>query len=139
MNLLLCKFCEYSTQLHSGRHSMIGMFENIVLPFFPFEHPPCFLCIQFEFDPDEAETNLDVEAVLIDEDGRSLMNLAASGTVPRDTQGGPTRLFIQFVVPPIRFERPGMYRVDILANGSKMGEERLPVLKGPPMPAQGQP
>lgn len=113
---------------------MIGMFDNIVVPQFPIDHPPFFLCIQMEFAPNESDRAMELLAVLIDEDGTEMMDVKASGGVPRDPGGGSTRLFIQFLMPPIRFERPGDYRLDVMFNGKKVGEERLPVIKaGPPI------
>mgnify|MGYP006195691685 CR=1 FL=1 len=48
---------------------MVGMFDNIVVPTFPVDHPPFFLCIQMEFDPNESDLDMRVLAVLIDDDG----------------------------------------------------------------------
>lgn len=128
MRLLLSKFCEYATQLQNGRHTMVGIFDNIVVPEFPIDHPPFYLCIQLEFDPNEGEKDMEVLAILIDEDGDQLMDVTASGKVPRDPNGGATRLFIQFLMPPIRFERAGDYRLDVMFDKVKIGEERLPVI-----------
>lgn len=128
MRLLLSKFCEYATQQANGRHTMVGIFDNIVVPDFPIDHPPFFLCIQMEFDPNESDQDMNVYALLIDEDGKELIDVRASGRIPRDPNGGPTRLFIQFLMPPMRFERPGDYRLDVMFNDNKVGEERLPVL-----------
>ena len=72
MRLLLSKFCEYATQQQNGRHSMVGIFDNIIVPEFPIDHPPFFLCIQMEFDPNESEQDMDVLALLIDEDGNDV-------------------------------------------------------------------
>ena len=129
LRLLFSKFCEYATQQHNGRHTMVGMFDNIVVPAFPIDHPPFFLCIQLEFAPNESDKDMELLAVLIDEDGTQMMDIKASGGVPRDPKGGSTRLFIQFLMPPIRFERPGDYRLDVMFNGKKVGEERLPVIR----------
>lgn len=128
MRLLLSKACEYATQQSNGRNSMLGIFENIVVPHLPIDHPPFYLCVQLEFDPNEADQPLDLTVKLIDEDGRAVMDFNANGTIPRDISGGSTRLFIQFFVPSIRFENPGFYRFDVSANGHAIGEERLPVL-----------
>jgi hypothetical protein len=128
MRLLLSKFCEYATQQQNGRHTMLGIFDNIVVPAFPIDHPPFFLCIQMEFDPIESDQDMKVLALLIDEDGKELMDVMASGRVPRDPNGGTTRLFIQFLMPPMRFERAGDYRLDVMFNDVKVGEERLPVI-----------
>ena len=88
MRLLLSKFCEYATQLQNGRHTMVGIFDNIVVPEFPVDHPPFFLCLQFEFDPNEGDQEMTVLAVLIDEDGKQMMDVTAQGKVPRDPRGG---------------------------------------------------
>lgn len=137
MRLLLSKFCEYATQLANGRHTMVGVFDNIVAQSFPLDHPPFFLCLQMEFDPNEADQDMRVVAVLIDEDGRQIMDVTAEGRVPRDPRGGSTRLFIQFFMPPMRFDGPGDYRLDVLFNDVKVGEERLPVLEATRGPFRG--
>jgi len=118
---------------------MVGIFDNIVVPKFPIDHPPFFLCIQMEFDPNEGDQDMTVVAVLIDEDGKQIMDVTASGKVPRDPRNGSTRLFIQFLMPPMRFEKPGDYRLDVLFNDQKVGEERLPVISTwPQKPEQSQ-
>jgi hypothetical protein len=132
MRLLLAKLCEYAVQQQNGRHSMIGIFDNIVAPFFPIDHPPFHLCIQLEFDPYETEKALDARIVLLDPDGQSILDIGAEGQVPRDANGAPVRLFMHFGIPGLRFERPGDHRLDIVANGTKVGEESLPVLVAPP-------
>jgi hypothetical protein len=132
MRLLLSKACEYAAQQANGRNTMIGIFENIVVPHLPIDHPPFYLCVQLEFDPNEADQPLDLSVRLIDEDGRTVMDFNANGAIPRDETGGSTRLFIQFFVPSIRFEHAGFYRFDVTANGHAIGEERLPVLIAAP-------
>ena len=99
VRVLLSKFCEYATQQRNGRHSMIGVFDNIVAPAFPLDHPPFFLCLQTEFEPTEAGQAMNVQAILIDADGKQVMDVTASGTVPGDSRGGATRIFIQFLLP----------------------------------------
>lgn len=128
MKLLLCKLCEYSTQLQNGRHSMVGIFDNIVAPFFPIDHPPVHLCVQMEFEHEEAGGPMDLLVKLVDDDAKSLLDFNASGEIPSDEGGAPVRLFMQFQIPTIRFERPGNYRLDVFFNGSLAGEERVPVL-----------
>lgn len=128
MRLLLSKFCEYAAQQANGRHTMVGMFDNIVTPNIPLDHPPFFLCIQLEFEPLESKNDLDILALLIDEDGKEIANIRANGNVPTAPHIGMTRIFIQFLMPPIRFEKPGDYRLDVMVNGEKIGEERLPVI-----------
>ncbi len=131
MRLLLAKACEYATTQQSGRQTMIGMFENIASNEFPFEHPPLFFCLQMEFEPLDQGRPLQLQVILIDEDGKTIYEAKAGTEIPREEQLGVSRLYVQFMVPPIRFEKPGQYRFDISANGEKVGEERLPVLEIP--------
>lgn len=128
MRLLLCKFCEYAVQNANGRQSLIGLFDNVVAPFFPFEHPPFFLCTQVEFDPGEAGLEFEIVATLIDEDGHPVAELRTDGQVP-EAGIGIVRLFTQFLMPPVTFQVPGFYRLDVSCNGDRIGEERLPVLQ----------
>lgn len=138
MKLLFCKACEYAATLQNGRQTMVGLFENIVAPSFPLDHPPFFLCVQVEFEPVEAEQIMELTAKLIDQDGHKVVDFNAQGPVPRDPGGGQTRLFLIFMVPPIRFETPGQYRFDITMHGNKIGEELLPVLQAGPNPGPMQ-
>ncbi|MGE0001401.1 MAG: hypothetical protein AB7F50_01055 [Fimbriimonadaceae bacterium] len=128
MRILLLKCCEYAMQQQNGRHSMIGIFDNIVAPYVPIDHPPFFLCAQFEFSPEEAETQLEATILLLDPDGQKLLDIAAEGEVPKEASSGPIRLFMQFGIPGVRFDKTGDHRVDVFANGTKIGEELLPVL-----------
>ncbi len=130
MKLLLCKLCEYATTQQNGRHTMIGIFDNIVAPFFPIDHPPIHLCLQLEFEGDEGGNPMDLTTRFVDDDGKTLLDFNASGTVPVDQNGGGVRIFMQFQIPNIRFERPGNYRLDIYLNGNLIGEERVPVMLG---------
>lgn len=132
MRVLLAKFCEYATQQANGRHSMVGMFDNIVAPFFPIDHPAFFLCLQLEFDPIEGGQPMNLRAVFMDDDANTAFDFDAQGEVPRDPGGGPTRVFVQFGVPPLRLEREGDYRLDVLFNSAKVAEERIPVRRGQP-------
>jgi len=128
MRILLLKCCEYAVQQQNGRHSMIGIFDNIVAPYLPIDHPAFFLCAQLEFSAEEAGTPLDAKIMLLDPDGRKLLEIEAQGEVPQDANFGPIRVFMQFGIPGTRFEKPGEHRLDVFANGSQIGEERLPVL-----------
>ncbi|MBS1722062.1 MAG: hypothetical protein JSS66_03530 [Armatimonadetes bacterium] len=128
MRLLLCKLCEYGTQQQNGRHSMVGIFDNIVAPSFPIDHPAFFICLQFEFEAAESGDPMDVLVKLVDDDARALLDFTASGEVPRDVSGGPTRLFMQFQIPGLRLEKPGDYQLEVVYNGRHIGEERLPVI-----------
>lgn len=107
---------------------MIGIFDNVVAPFFPVDHPPFALCLQMEFDGSEAGEPMDLTVKFMDYDAKTLLDFNATGEIPRDALGGPVRLFMQFQIPAMRFEQPGDYRLDVMFNGALVGDERLPVL-----------
>lgn len=92
---------------------MIGIFDNIVAPYFPVDHPAMSLCMQLEFEATEASGPLDVNVRFLDDDARSLIDLNASGEVPRDLNGGPVRMFMHFQIPGLKIEHAGNYRLDV--------------------------
>jgi hypothetical protein len=128
MRVTLCKFCEYVCMLNNGRHSLIGLFESIVAPELPVDHPPMYLVVQMEFDTQEAGHPLDMSCVLIDADGKQLFSIPTRADIPRDPGGKPVKLFVQYFIPNLRIEKPGDYRLDVLMNGQKVAEELLPVM-----------
>lgn len=131
MRLLLCKLCEYTAQLQNGRQCMMGIFDNIVAPHFPIDHPSVVFCLQFEFEAAEAGDPMDVGVKFVDDDAKALLDFTASGEIPRDVNGGSTRLFMQFQIPGLRLERPGDYRLEVVFNGNRVGEESIPVMLVP--------
>ncbi len=140
MRVLYSKFCEYACQLMNGRHSMIGIFDNIRAASFPVDHPPFFICVEMEFDPVEGGRQHVFRFVLLDEDGKEVLGFSGPPThVPRDPQYGPLKIQITVGVGGVRFEKAGQYRLDILCDGEKVAEERLPVVKVDQPPGAEQP
>ena len=128
MRLLLSKFCEYACKLENGRHSMVGIFDDIRVPEIPIDHPPFFLCLQLEYEAMETGRDLQLEAVFVDEDGAEIFRTSVEGPIPREPGPGTVKVFVQIGIQPFRFERAGTYRLDVFAENRKIGEERVPVL-----------
>jgi hypothetical protein len=127
MRVLLSKFCEYGCKLENGRHTMVGIFDDIRVREVPFDHPPFFLCIQIQFEPSETGRDMNLETVLLDEDGKEIFSSVIQGPIPKEPGNQPVKLFLQIGLPPTRFESAGQYRLDVLFNGAKVGDEVLPV------------
>lgn len=128
MKLLLAKLCEYACKLENQRHCMVGIFDDIRLPALPIDHPAFFICVQVEFDADEAGTEWNMEAIFLDPDGRQQFKAELRGQVPPVDQNAiPVKLFAIVGAPPFRIESGGDYRLDVLVNGRVIGEERVPV------------
>jgi hypothetical protein len=128
MRLLLAKLCEYACKLESQRHCMVGIFDDIRVHSLPIDHPPFFVCVQIEFDADEAGTDWKMETVFLNPDGKQLFRAELNGTVPLAQQNAiPVKLFAMIGAPAIRLEQAGDYRLDVTVNGRVIGEERIPV------------
>ncbi len=128
MRLLLAKLCEYATKLENQRHCMVGIFDDIRLPHLPIDHPAFFVCVQVEFDTDEAGTEWHMEAIFVDPDGRQQFRAELKGSVPpAESVPIPVKLFAIIGAPSIRLEKQGDYRLDVLVNQKVVGEERVPV------------
>jgi hypothetical protein len=130
MRVLYSKFCEYACQLMNGRHSLIGIFDNVRAPEFPVDHPPFFICVEIEFEPLESGKDRTFRFALIDEDGKEILGFEGPpATVPKDPQYGPLKMQITVGVGGIRFEKAGVYRLDVSCDGEVIAEERLPVVQ----------
>lgn len=134
MRVLLVKACEYTAPLASGRQCMIGIFDNIVAPFVPIEHPPFCICMQIEFEQSDSDQEHTVTCRLINPDGKILFEFPLNVKNVHDPHGGDTRVFISINVPGLRLDNVGDHRIDVMVNSQKLGEERIPVIV-----AQGQP
>jgi hypothetical protein len=132
MRVLYSKLCEYYCQLSSGRHTLIGIFDNIRVDSFPCHHPPFFICVELELEPPDQGQCITLSLVIIDEDGKEILRgeSPVEIDVPRSPEGLPVRVhFAVYASKGIVFEKPGQYRLDVLCRDEKIGEERLPVIQ----------
>jgi hypothetical protein len=140
MRVLYSKLCEYAFQNLNGRHSLIGIFDNVRAPQFPVDHPPFFICVEAEFDPMEAGRERVFSFAMIDEDGKQVLGFTGPPSVPqRDPQFGYVKMQITIGVSGVRFEKPGEYRLDVLCDGVKISEERIPVIQVDVPPQEAPP
>jgi hypothetical protein len=128
MRVLLSKFSEYACKLENGRHTLVGVFDDIRIPNLPLDHPPFFLCVQIELEPSETGRHIDLSCVFMDPDGGELFRVDTEGDLSKEPGIDPIRIFFLFPIQPIRLERAGVHRLDVLFNGQKVGEEIVPVL-----------
>ena len=140
MKGLLCKFCDYACRVDGGKGSLIGMFDTIGGMEFPLTHPTFFICVEFEFQHWETNKDTQVKMVLIDEDGKELMGVEGHFRVPPSHDGRPVTIFESFRIDNLRFDKPGIYRLDVISNNEPIAESRLYLVSGPPpgaMPGHG--
>ncbi len=128
MRLVMAKMCEGVGQTPSGRMTLNGLFTNVVAPSFPVLHPPFDIVVELEFETPEWGAPYRLEAILIDEDGRTAYETSRYDVAPAGRGPGVSRALLVAHVPGVVFEAPGQYRLDVTVNGKKVGEERLPVV-----------
>jgi hypothetical protein len=120
MRLALCRFCQHADRLASnGSPILVGLFNQVGMPDFPGKLDPCFVAIELEFDPVEADRSYPIHLLLIDEDGRPLARW--SGVYQVDGPQIPTS-FRSFLTIPFPWDRnllirrPGRFRLDVVVE-----------------------
>jgi hypothetical protein len=129
MRVLLCKFCEYVCKLENGRHNLVGIFDDIRSNAFPVDHPIFFLTFQLEFESEDMGSKLDVVAKFVGPDNNEILRSDLRGEVPVATDNEHVRMFFFAPIQPVRFEKPGGYRIIITSQGDIVHIEHLPVYK----------
>ncbi|MBI4369019.1 MAG: hypothetical protein HY547_02195 [Elusimicrobia bacterium] len=100
-----------------------GAFDTIWIKEPPVTVPHMTLAMRFLFSPAEAGRQHSLEIIILDEDGKKLVNLQSNLNVERSqglTMGikQPVPIALNFF--NIRFEKSGVYSVEILFNGSSL-------------------
>lgn len=132
MRVLLCKFCEYVCKLENGRHTLVGVFDDVRSAVFPVDHPPFFLTFQLEFDREDMGTKLDVVARFVDPDNNEILRSDIKGEVPMNPDLEHVRVFFFSPLQPIKLQKPGGYRIVISNQGDIVHVEHLPIYQVTP-------
>lgn len=105
----------------------MGLFDNITASGYPCPSPPLTVSLEIECEVAEAGRPMQIELVLIDEDGGTLVNVGATANCPQPLGGWPGRmqLNIPFDGGIVSISKAGAYRFDVLVNGVHLGFERL--------------
>ena len=127
MRVLLSKFCEYVCKLESGRHNLVGVFDDIRANAFPVDHPTFFLTFQLEFEKEEMGNKIDVVARFVDPDNKEILRSDIKGEVPSHDGVEHVRMFFFTPIQPLRLQKAGNYRIVITNEGDIVHIEHLPV------------
>ncbi len=129
MRVLLCKLCEYVTKLENGRHTLVGVFDDIRAAEFPVEHPPVYLTFQLEFEKEEYGSRIDIVARILDADNKDLVRSDINGEIPNDPSMDTIRLFFFAPIPNLKLAKPGLYRLMVSQAGDIIHSETVNVIK----------
>ena len=116
----------------NGKLSILGTFDTIYTSQLPAVHPQCSIALRMTFSKAE-EGPHKVKLNFVDEDGRLVMpsiDIPVEVTVPDDTIFISRNFIIN--IQQLKFEKPGLYSIDIAMNGEQEGSIPLLVKHMPP-------
>ena len=133
MDIQIAVLCDAATD-NNGKLNLLGTFDTIYTSQLPAVHPQCSIALRMTFGKVE-EGPHKVKLNFVDEDGKLVMpsiDIPLEVTVPEDT------IFISrnFIVniQQLKFEKPGLYSIDIAMDGRQEGSIPLLVKQMPPQP-----
>jgi hypothetical protein len=126
MDLQVAVLCDAATDSH-GKLNILGTFDTIFTSQLPATHPQCSIALRMSFNKVE-EGKHQIKLMFVDEDGGPVMRaveMAFEVGMPEDT------LFLSrnFVIniQQLKFEKPGLYSIDIAMDGRQEGSIPLQV------------
>ena len=139
MDIQIAVLCDAATD-NNGKLNLLGTFDTIFTSQLPAIHPQCSIALRMTFNKVE-EGHHKVKLNFVDEDGRSVMPPIE---MPVDVQVPDETIFLSrnFIVniQKLKFEKEGLYSIDIAVDGRQEGSVPLLVRvmpKAPASPAHG--
>jgi hypothetical protein len=133
MDIQVAVLCDAATD-NNGKLNILGTFDTIFSKEFPAIHPQCSIALRMTFNKVE-EGKHTVRLNFVDEDGKAVMpniDMPVEVAVPDDS------IFISrnFIVniQKLKFEREGLYSINIALDGRQEGGIPL-LVKLPPKSA----
>src|SRR5262245_39490626 len=126
MDIQVAVLCDAATD-NNGKLNILGTFDTIFTAQLPAIHPQCSIALRMMFNKVE-EGQHKIRLNFVDEDGKSLMQKPIEQQV--DVQVPEETIFLSrnFIVniQNLRFEKEGLYSIDIAVDGRQEGS--IPLL-----------
>ena len=138
MDIQIAVLCDAATD-NNGKLNLLGAFDTIFTSQLPAIHPQCSIALRMTFNKVE-EGHHKAKLNFVDEDGKSVMPPIE---MPVDVQVPEETIFLSrnFIVniQKLKFEKEGLYSIDIAVDGRQEGSIPLLVRVMPkqPQPAPG--
>ena len=138
MNIQVAVLCDAATD-DNGKLNLLGAFDTIYTQQLPAIHPQCSIAMRVTFQGgDEGKHTLQLS--FVDADGRSIMSnfppIPVEVLLPDDMHFG-TRNFI-VNIQQLKFDRPGIYSIDISLDDQPQASIPLMVKHNPPAQPAGE-
>ena len=131
MNVHVAVLCDAATDT-MGKLNLLGAFDAIFTQQLPLVYPMCSVALRATFDSAE-EGARHLRLNFVDADGGPFMpaiDLPFQVALPGDAHS-VTQNFI-FTIQPLRFEKPGLYSIDISLDGRQVTSISLLIKYSPP-------
>src|SRR5437763_7474538 len=135
MDIQVAILCDAATD-YNGKLNTLGAFDTIFTTQLPAVHPQCSIALRMTFSRVE-EGARKLKLNFVDEDGKLVMpsmDIPLEVAVPEDTIFVSRNCIIN--IQQLKFEKPGLYEIDIAMDGRQEGSIPLLVKQMPPQQAQ---
>jgi hypothetical protein len=126
MDIQVAVLCDAATD-NNGKLNILGTFDTIYTAHLPVMHPQCSIAIRMTFNKVE-EGSHKVSLNFMDEDGKPVMPpippMAVDVVVPDETIFLSRNIIVN--IQKLRFEKEGLYSIDIAMDGRQ--ERSIPLL-----------
>jgi len=125
MDIQIAALCDAATDSH-GKLNILGTFDTINAGQLPAVHAQCSIALRLVFSKME-EGHKEIKLNFVDEDGKLVMpsiDIPVDVAVPEDTSFISRNFIIN--IQQLRFERAGLYGIDIAVAGHHIGS--IPLL-----------
>jgi hypothetical protein len=137
MNVQIAVLCDAATEWQ-GKLSLLGAFDTIHTPQLPAMHAQCSIALRMTFNNVEEGAHK-LRLNFVDEDGKSIMpgiDVPIQVAVPADVHFVTSNFVVN--IQQLKFEKPGLYSIDIAIDGRQEAAIPLLVRHTPPnRPAPG--
>ena len=130
MDIQIAILCDAATD-NNGKLNILGTFDTIYSAQLPATHPQCSIALRMTFSKGE-EGHHKVRLSFGDEDGKPVMqipDIPLEVVLPEDTIFISRNVVVN--IQQLKFEKPGLYSIDIAMDGRQEGSIPLLVKQMP--------
>jgi len=131
MDIQVAVLCDAATD-YGGKLNFLGAFDTIYASQMPAVHPQCSIALRMTFNKVEEGAHK-VKLNFVDEDGKLVMpsiDIPLEVAVPEETIFVSRNFIVN--IQHLKFEKPGLYAIDIAMDGRQEGSIPLLVRQMPP-------
>ena len=133
MDVEIAALCEAATEGPRGKLNILGTFDTISAPRFPFAYPHCALAFRIRFSRIE-EGNHRIRVNFVDADGKAIIpSLNANIMIKMDPSRDSAVANLVLHINMLKFQKEGRYSIDMAIDGRH--EKSLPLSIAKPEPS----